>query len=74
MCFGGRSSPPPKPQPVTPTPPPVAENKQSTPAPVDYNQNKVGSMGDEVGSKKKGKKSLIIPLGGSNSGGTGLQV
>jgi len=74
MCMGRRSSPPPPPEPVTPTPPPVVQNTQSSPAPAD-----TGATGDKgttstVDANKKGKKGLIIPLGGTSNSGTGLQL
>tara|TARA_R100001463_G_scaffold26374_1_gene61859 strand:- start:12585 stop:12797 length:213 start_codon:yes stop_codon:yes gene_type:complete len=70
MCMGRKASPPPKPEPVTPTPPPVVQNTQSSPAPADT------SLDESVEAAKKGKKDLIIPLGGTSTSesDTGLQV
>lgn len=74
MCIGRRASPPPKPEPVTPTPPPVVQNTQSSPAPADTGATGDSNVTSTVDAGKKGKKSLIIPLGGTSNSGTGLQT
>ena len=74
MCFGGRQSAPPAPEPVAPAPPPVRGTEQVAPAPAGASTTEGTSYseGSDINAKKKGKTQLKIPL--IEQTGTGLQV
>jgi hypothetical protein len=69
MCFGGKPNiPPPPPLPVPPPPPaPTAMMVQK--APTDSMESYKSRMS---AAARTGKSSLVIPLAGGMSGGTGI--
>ena len=73
MCFGGRSSPPPAPEPTPPTPPVVKTattgDVQNAPASAEGRNLKIGG---NTGKKRLGRGSLRIPLASSGLSGSGL--
>ena len=74
MCLGGsRYSPPPPPEPAPPAPPAVLNtvSKQASPAPTSEASRSSQELATTIREKKKGRKSLVIPL--VQSSGSGLQ-
>ena len=67
MCFGGRSSPAPIPEPVAPTPPKINTTEQTAPASTDEDNTSTNIV-----KKKKGTTDLTIPL--TDTSGSGVQV
>ena len=72
MCLGRRAAPPPPPPP--PTPPPPRVSRQTSPEPAESTGTN-RSAGENVENKRKGRKSMVIPLmSGSGTGSSGVQV
>jgi hypothetical protein len=74
MCFGGSNYTPP-PTPVIPPRPPAATNlvsAQASPSPTDEASRSSQETGSTIVAKKKGRKSLKIPLVASS--GSGVQI
>ena len=76
MCLGGSRTvyPAPAPEPAPPAPPAVTNtvSKQASPAPTTEASRSSQEAGSTIRSKKKGRKSLVIPL--VSSSGSGLQT
>lgn len=75
MCLGGgRSYAPPAPPPVPPAPPAATNlvSAQASPSPTDEASRSAQETGTTIVAKKKGRKSLRIPL--VSSSGSGVQV
>lgn len=68
MCFGS-----PKPPPVPAPPPPPPADAPRSPA-LNETTSANTNANDLVTGKRKGKSSLIIPLAGDPSSGTGLGI
>ena len=70
MCLGRRAAPPPPPPPPSP-PPPRPTNTQTSPEPAESGAKR--GAGENVEMKRKGRKSLVIPLISGNQS-SGVQV
>jgi len=70
MCFGGNNSPPAsKPDDTQTTGSPRVTNEQTSPATAE--EDSTMNANTTIETKKKGKKSLVIPL---QTGSSGVQT